>query len=491
MAFLRKMWDEKPLAAVMLAAILARLVAVFLARGYGMLDDHFLVLERAHDWMRGIRLDPSHPLEHSLVYPGLHYLLLVAFKKMGRYNPDGIMYLVRFLHAAFSLLTVYFGYKITLLRFDRHRAASVALLLALLWVFPSMSVRNLIEMACAPFLVIAGYHAVRYDDTKRPSFALWAGVFCGLAFVFRYQTAVVPLCMGLVLLVRRDILAAACLAAGFAVSSFLVQGMTDIVAYGRPYASFMAYFLYNKTAGGHYVTQPWYTYIFTLTGVLIPPISLLLMFGFLRTWKRMALLFWPTLLFLVFHSLYPNKQERFLLPVMPFIVILGMIGWWEFADKSAFCAAHRKLLRGCWIFFWCANSVLLLAGITTYSKRARVETMNFLRERADASALVFESADGIPLVPFYYLGKTIPAYQMPPARPLDSLKADIAASGVAPNYIVFINDKNLDSRRQRLAPLFPRLEFCTAIEPSLIDRLLHALNPKHNANEECFVYHIQ
>ncbi len=486
---LKKIWDEKPLLIIMAAALIARLIAVFFARGYAMSDDHFEVLEIARNWLDGEKIDRLNPSAHSIIYPGLHYLFFLCFKKMGVYFPDMIMYLVRLAHALFSLITVYFGYRIVLLRSNKKIAAEASLLLAILWVFPFMSVRNLIEMVCIPFAVMGFYFGMRSEDTRKSSAALLAGVFLGLSFVFRYQTILFAGGMGAVFLFNRNIRSAILLGAGFCASAFAVQGTTDWIIYGRPFTSFIYNYAYNSTHAYNYVTLPWYTYIFTIMGALIPPTSLLLMYGFLRTWKRWALLFWPTLLFLVFHSCFPNKQERFILPALPMVVMLGVAGWGEFAARSSFWNSHPRLTAGLRRWFWCVNILLLLVVSTTYSKRVRVECMNYLHGKNDLKAFVMESSDGsIPLPPVFYLEKKVPFYYLTGNEPIDSLQRAIADNGVAPNYILMLNRKHFEERKERLLALFPGMEFCTDVQPSLIDRVLYFLNPRHNVNEQCTIF---
>ncbi|MBN2035367.1 MAG: glycosyltransferase family 39 protein [Chitinispirillaceae bacterium] len=492
MTRLRTLWNERPLVVIMAAAIVSRLVAVIFAKGYGMIDDHFLVLEWAQHWLDGETIRRSHPAGHSIVYPGLHYGLLLAFKKTGFYNPDAIMYVVRFLHAAFSLVTVYIGYSCLKGRTHDRIAALAGLILAILWVFPFMSVRNLIEMVCIPFLALAVFYALRYEDDKAWAPALLAGVFLGLSFVFRYQVITFAAGMGMVFLWRRQISGALLCGAGFLLSSFLVQGMVDWIAYGYPYASFAAYLLYNKSHAYGYTTSPFYTYLFTIMGVLLPPTSLLLMYGFCRTWKRWAVVFWPVVFFLAFHSLFPNKQERFILPAIPFVVMLGVIGWQEFAARSVWWNRHSRLHGGLWKWFWIVNVVLLLIVSTTYSKRSRVETMNVLRRQGDAQAVLMESPDkSIPSPPVFYLGKNVPFYFLTARTTVDSVRRAMDSTGITPNYIVLVTNKNIEQRKERLGELFGELEYTALVMPSIIDRVLHALNPRYNRNEQCTIFRVR
>jgi hypothetical protein len=492
MKSIRTLWVEQPLMIIMVAAIVSRMVAVIFARGYGMIDDHFLVLEWAQHWLDGETIPRSHPAGHSIVYPGLHYLLLLGFKRIGFHDPDFIMYVVRFLHAAFSLVTVYFGYKCLSGRTDKNIAALAGLLLAVLWIFPFMSVRNLIEMVCIPFLTVAVFYALKYEDSRTWISPLLAGIFCGLAFVFRYQVITFTAGMCLVFIWRKEIAGALLLTAGFLLSSFIIQGVTDWVAYGYPYASFISYFFYNKSNAYNYTTSPFYTYFFTIMGVLIPPTSLLLMYGFCRTWKRWAVVFWPTMLFLAFHSIFPNKQERFILPVLPFIVMLCITGWQEYAARSTFWNRHEKLHGGLWKWFWAINIILLIVASTTYSKRSRVEAMNVLHRQGDVQAILMESPDkSIPSPPLFYLGKKAPVYFLTRRISVDSLWKQIDRTCIKPNYIIMVTDKNVRERKEILSGLFGELEYTALIMPSMIDRLLHWLNPRYNRNEQCTIFRVR
>ena len=78
-------------------------------------------------------------------------------------------------------------------------------------------------------------------------------------------------------------------------------------------------------------------------GLLIPPFSLAWVFGTAREARRLALLVLPPLAFFLFHSAFPNKQERFILPAVPFIVTAGSIGWHAFTEGSGFWQRWGRL----------------------------------------------------------------------------------------------------------------------------------------------------
>ena len=96
---------------------------------------------------------------------------------------------------------------------------------------------------------------------------------------------------------------------------------------------------------------------------------------------------------------------------------------------------------------------------------------------------------------------------------MDSVRKEIEDTGKAPNYVVMMHmnrnnrviqwqgaiphivvmnrDQEIAQREQRLKALFPEMEFCTEIQPSPIDRMLHFLNPRGNINEQCEIFRVK
>jgi hypothetical protein len=482
-------WETHPLAFVMAVAVVFRMLAVIFAKGYGMHDDHFCVIDIAQRWVEGSR-DWLGSGTHwrCLVYPGLHYLLFELLQKCGITDPQAKMYVVRFLHALFSLLTVFYGYKIMRRIADEKTARLTGLLLAVLWPMPFMSVRNLQEFVCIPPMMMAMYYLYLDNPKKTVKYALLSGALFGLAFTFRFQTLSIAGTVGLVLLATKQWRPGLLFGAGFMLSSFCFVGVTDWIGRGIPFKSFWDYVVYNSGAGEAYTTGPFYVYIGLIIGVLIPPTSLLLLFGFFRTWKKQALIFWPTIVFFVLHSAFPNKQERFILPVLPFIVMLSVLGWQEFSVRSKFWLGKKKLLKGLWVWFWVFNALLLLLATFTYSKKSRVETLSYLSRQPDVTGVIVETTDaGAPMMPLFYLNKNVPLYTMPVNKPLDSLTLEIGA-GAKPNRVIFLKAERLDQRVKRMEQVVPGLVYDTKIVPSLADQLLYFLNPKHNVNQTSYIY---
>ena len=116
---LKTLWEEHPLRLIIFLALFFRILAVLFSKGYGMHDDHFLVIESAQSWVDNFDYNnwlPSssaQPSGHSWFYCGLHYFLFKGLQALGMYDPQAKMYVVRLLHALLSLLTVVLGYRIS------------------------------------------------------------------------------------------------------------------------------------------------------------------------------------------------------------------------------------------------------------------------------------------------------------------------------------------------------------------------------------------
>jgi hypothetical protein len=293
-----------------------------------------------------------------------------------------------------------------------------------------------------------------------------------------------------VLLARRRLLPAVLLGAGTIASAAVLQGGSDWLGYGRPFSSFLAYLRFNSdphnVAG--FPTGPWHRYLGTLLGVLVPPTSLLLLAGVLRTARRLPLLFWPAFAFVALHSVYPGKQERFLFPVLPLLLVLAAIGAGELAERLRPLARRPRLVRGLWAWFWIANAVLLAAYTTNYSKRTRVAPLSFLHRQEDVRAVVLETSEATaPYVPLFYLGKPVPVFHLPRAKSVDALRAELQGAPV-PNYVVLTGERDLEERLERLRPVFPRLRRVASFGPGVVDWILQRTNPRRNVNLTAHVY---
>ncbi|WP_233219042.1 glycosyltransferase family 39 protein [Adhaeribacter arboris] len=512
-----------PLSFIMLLALVIRLLAAFFSRGYAFHDDHFDVIEIAQNWVYGlpIWIHDKIPPRHSMFYAGIHYLLFYICEALGLTSPTGKMTVVRLLHALYSLLVVYYGYKITEMLSNQRNARLVGLMLALIWFMPFMSVRNLVEMTCIP-PYLAAFYLILKPETSNKRLLFWryfgAGALLALSFVLRYHVLLLVVGMGLVLLYQKQWLKVIYLGLGFFILAFLIQGTIDLTFYKFPFHSVVTYFLYNSDKAYSYSTGPVYRYVLTILGFLVPPLSVYLLVGYARTAKIAPTLFVSGLVFFVVHSAFPNKQERFILPLFPIIIILGVIGWQSFVQQSKFWQTRRKLLAASWTFFWILNIMAAVLLAFTYTKKSRIAPLVYLSHKENLHGILLEFGDNsVKMPPLFYLGrmateaetfisdkknmwrsykagKPLPenfvmVYSLNNDKPLNKLKAEVNPQ-YAPNYVVVVGQDNLEKRLQRLRTFYPNLKLDQTIAPSLYDQVLHRFNPRVHKDEHVWIYQI-
>lgn len=501
MHYLKKLWDEKPFILIIVTGIIFRLLAVIFSKGYAMMDDHYLVIEQAQQWVDNYDENkwlPSYgaatPSGHSLFYVGIHYVFLECLEFFRIYDPQIKMYFIRFILAAFSLLTIWFGYKISLKLSDLKSAKIVALLLAILWLFPFLSVRNLVEVSCIPFFMWGLWLVVnKLNINKNKLIMFIAGFVSGLSVSVRFQAVLLIAGLAFALLIKKKWTSAILYSIGAVLSFVLIQGTIDSIIWGKPFAEFTEYVKYNIDNRYNYFTGNWYNYILLILGLLLPPVSFFIFFGWLRSWKKYFIVFFPAFLFLLFHTYFPNRQERFILTILPLIIITGVIGWNEFVANSGFWQKRKKLLKISWLFFWIINIILLIPLSVTYTKRSYVEAMSYLKNKNVTYIVVDDmNHDSNPIMPRFYLVKWEHIHYCSGNHPYSEIESFkkylIVHKKPLPDYFAFLETENLQKRVDSLNIIFPLLVKDTIIEPGLIDKVMHYLN-KRNLNQYVVIYH--
>ncbi len=514
---------EKPLILLIFIALFFRLIAAFFSQGYGMHDDHFLVIEASQSWADGEDYNnwlpwnqegEKKPEGHSFFYVGIHYIL---FETMNIFelSPKTKMLIIRILHALLSLIVVSFGYKISEKISDKETAWKTGLLLSIAWFMPFLSVRNLVEIVAIPPLIVACLIIMRAEEKENVMKAyLYAGLLMGVAFSIRFQTILFTGGVGLAVLLGGRWKEMLVTAGGVLISIILVQGGIDLFVWGYPFAELKEYVLYNIENRNNYLTGSPFMYIGVLTGLFLIPSGIYFLIGFFRMWRKELLLFLPSFIFLAFHSYFPNKQERFIFTIIPFFLILGVAGWENLRKKDKFKGKAVKLYKAGNILFWTLNTVLLVVFTTTYSKRARVETMTYLSDYKINGYLVEETNAGkLFMMPQFYSKQWVERYSLSNSdeineeiynenpedlaerykrhfQSISDEKHSIAEVKENIDFVLFVDSINLKKRVANMKSIYPGLTFDKKILPSKIDAIIHRLNPI-NKNQPVFIYRTQ
>src|SRR5690606_13666538 len=123
---------------------------------------------------------------------------------------------------------------------------------------------------------------------------------------------------------------------GFLVTSFAIQGTIAMILFEYPFHSVVAYYEFNAKDQNLLIVGPAYRFLLTVLGFLVPPVSLFLVYGYIKSYKTESMMFAAGLVFFLFHSYFPHKQERFILPLFPIIILLGTIGWNNYLKDAIF-----------------------------------------------------------------------------------------------------------------------------------------------------------
>jgi hypothetical protein len=518
---IRQYYLKQPLRSIMILATFTRIIAAIFSQGYGMHDDHFLVIEAPFSWTEGkdyanwlpwSQGENPVPSGHSLFYPGINFFLFTGMKAIGIVDPKTIMLFIRLTLGLFSLITVFYGYKIVEKLAGQKSALIAGLMLAIYWFMPFLSVRNLVEIITPPFFAIGFWALLKAENFKKPLRLFFlAGIITGIGVSVRFQSAILIGGIGLALLLKRKFFPAIVYGIGAVIAFVLIQGGIDYFVWGNPFTEFMEYFRYNLASKDAYGTDNMWMYIELLLGLLIPPVSIFLFIGFFKVWRKYIEIFLPVFLFIAFHTVFSNRQERFIFPVIPFFLILGVVGWNEIVENSKFWAKRPGLLRGSFVFFWVVNILLLIPITLSSSKKSRIEAMYyFFDKRNNINTILIDDIGRHKsiMMPVFYTGKTINTVVLNEDNPSDTTNYNnlntysyiISAHSMnifntdssieLPQYIVFVEDIDIDKRLAHMKQYFPGLEHIFDVPPSMLDKVMKKLNPV-NKNETFYIYKTQ
>ncbi|MBI1836629.1 MAG: glycosyltransferase family 39 protein [Flavobacteriia bacterium] len=469
---------------ILIAALVIRIIAAIFSKGYGMHDDHFVIIETASSWSDGIdnsgwlswsEQSIGKPQGHSFTYVGINYLLFKALKMIGIHDPQLLMLFNRFFHAFLSLLVVYFGIKITTKISSKKNAIIVGWLLAFLWVMPFLSVRNLVEMTSMPFLIWGSWMLLKEEKNKN---FLIAGLLIGVAISFRYQIAIFAIAIAAYYFFNWRFKSCFYFCIGVILMFSATQGIVDFIVWGYPFAEFIGYATYNMNEGTQYLpNQNYLMYFLVLMGVMLFPLGILMMIGFFKTWKTQTLLFLPTLAFILFHTFYPNRQERFVLTIVPYFIILGVVGF----DKIRQKIFWDKTWKTSMLIFWILNIPIMLFLTLTYTKMSRVEAMYALygNKMKGEKILLEGSRETKPsMMPQFYAN----SWDCKFTERLDTTQLLDVVEGSKYDYIFFFGEEKLKERIDSYKRINPQIHLIKKCFPSTLDEILRKMN-HHNTNQ--------
>ena len=324
-------------------------------------------------------------------------------------------------------------------------------------------------------------------------FLVMIGFIAGISFSFRFQSILILGGIGLVMLIQKQFINAIQFGIGIMLSITIFQGVVDYLVWGVPFAEFIEYTNYNLHHSAEYPNGPWYNYTLLILGLFIIPLSLYLFYGNIYSFKKYLLLSLPAAIFFIFHSYFPNKQERFILTMLPMFIIVGVAGWNEFVEKSQWWQKRTRLYERSWKFIWIFNTILLLFLTPASTKISKLRAMNYFREKGGVEYFALETTHmwGSVLMPRFYHGVWNNYYtitqEFSAKQMFDTIRAQ---KRPLPTHIIFAEPKELKMRMNRVKAEVKGLVYEKTVESSYLDRLMVWLNPV-NVNQTYYIYSIE
>ncbi len=227
------------------------------------------------------------------------------------------------------------------------------LLFAFYFFMPFVFSRSMIESICSPWLLASGVAAQFYFDRRRFVYLAAAVFFITIASMFRVQAGLCALAL-LVLPIfckkPKDLVPLSFLFFVF----FVASGIPDWFLRGKLHESLMSYVGYNLKHADSYGIPPFWSFLSTLFLLTLPPALVIKL-----DWKKVKVRYQKylplVLFFVVFvlgHTVTRHKEERFLIPILPFFLILLAL-WIDLMKKS-----NAGTWR--WWYLGTVNAALLL-----------------------------------------------------------------------------------------------------------------------------------
>lgn len=325
----------------------------------------------------------KHPLLYILVFASLLKLVAAVFTdgwlvgdEFNYLNiPDSwmesswIVYGSRLILGAFSLLIITLAYRITKIIADKTTALEIAVFLACFWFVPYLSVHPWTSTVALPFLLYGTLLIIKQhnllDNNENEKFHrttfIIAGFFLGLGFAFFYFSLIYFLGIVITLLILKNWKGALMTFIGYIIAIVITQTAIDLVIYHRPFVNITSFFkdFCNLDTTGLLLLSNFYVTALYLLLFMVPPMSLMLVFGFFRVFRKYILLVLPTFIVLVY-SIFILNNFDIMFMVLPTYIIAGYVGWKEFHKQSAFWAKNKWLILTCYILFALLNVVTMI-----------------------------------------------------------------------------------------------------------------------------------
>jgi len=374
---------------LMLLAVVTAVTAWF-SETFFFPDEHFQILE-----FMAMKLGITSPTElpwefgakaRPFFQPFLYYLIAKPLTVLGLTDAFDLMFVLRLVTGAFSLVALAVFARFLLAEFTRQdERFAFAKMLPFMGFLPYLFVRTASETAAAAFFAIALVIVVRGVRANSTLRLAWAGLLCGAAFECRYQAAL--LVIGLLAWLAVEARARWTLLLSFCVAGLAVVALSLLIdrwGYGVwcfPPWNYLDVNIIQGVASKVFGSAPWFAYFYLEPGTIFAPITALLMIAMVVAClrNRHHVITWVTLPFFLGHCLIAHKEERFLFPLAILAIsypVLAFAPGRPFAVFDRVWAWRRSIAAK--ILGWSAVAAMLFLAVYPFGIRPHMRMAKYL-----------------------------------------------------------------------------------------------------------------
>jgi hypothetical protein len=320
----------KFLAVVVFVSTVIKILNAWLYYGFFSGDDvevFEMVLAHLYDWKwQAWNL-------RSAFYPMVFIApVLAVLKAFGVTSPGIFVFAGRMVVIVFSVLNILLVYKIISRLFERHAPGLLAaFLLAFSQLHISFAASVLPRTVASAFILGAFYLLIRKPQSS--GFASLAGIALGIGAVIRFSEAIFIVPCLVYLIMEKRFRHALWVSLASLVTGMALLGISDYYYWGSPLFSLkniIDYTLVKKLSSRGYQSPLYYiTHIGEWSNALMAVLAVLAL-----RWKKHSLTVWA-LSPLLMLSLFPHKESRYLVPVIPFFAAMAGTGVWYWLKEAA------------------------------------------------------------------------------------------------------------------------------------------------------------
>lgn len=365
----------------MILAFLIRSLAAYSNYGPFAIDDYFNVIDPAFRYLI-LSEKPDIPALRFEVLPYAFAYFMKPLYLIGVKRADALMSFAYGVMGVISLAQIVAVHRIGSLILTTRWRNAMTLFSATWWVAPIFT--NSADIAGPAYILIT--FAILYlmralpqrfgiggaGDFPSPHSAfLWCGFYLSAAIFFRFSLAPLYFALGawfLFAVPRGEKLRSVFFFALGGLITAVIMVLIELVNKKAPFSTAIEFIKYNF--GAHIKTQsygamPWYMYIAILAIFPLPILCFFFWYPMLQAARRYSGLSILLITFLISHSAIAFKLERYVIPVLPILIIYLFKGIETYSDRRWIINSYRAL-----IFL---NILMILPVALTMQQRAGVD----------------------------------------------------------------------------------------------------------------------